>query len=84
MTWKESLEWQKKEKAFLDTLDLQPFFVSGASIYDIMEEIEDKYGNLYTEEVFIFNCMDSIDFIDYIRQRYENINIYEYLDWRVR
>ena len=28
----------------------------------------------------VFNCMDSTDFIDYIRQHYENINIYEYSD----
>ena len=33
MTWKESLEWQTKEKAFLDTKDLKPFLTKDKSIY---------------------------------------------------
>ena len=35
MTWKESLEWQAKEKAFLDTKDLKPFIQKDKSIYDV-------------------------------------------------
>ena len=44
MTYKESLQWQEQEKAFLDTLDLTPLLIKGKDIYDLMEEIEDKYG----------------------------------------
>lgn len=85
MNWKECLEKQKQECKFLDTLDLKPFLEKDKSVYDVMEEIEDKYGDQYTEESFIFNCMDHNDFIDYIQERYnKDIRFYEYTDWRVR
>lgn len=84
MNWQECLIKQKQEKAFLDTKDLKPFLEKDKSIYDIMEEIEDKYSNEYTEEDFIFNCMDHNDFIEYLRERYKDIKFYEYTDWRVR
>lgn len=43
MTYKETLEWQAKEKAFLDTKDLRPFIQKDKSIYDIMNDIEDAF-----------------------------------------
>ncbi len=84
MTWKESLEWQAKEKAFLDTKDLKPFLTKDKSIYDIMEEIEDTFNKEYLEEPFIFNCMDHHDVIDYLQNRYKDIKFYTYEDERVR
>lgn len=58
MSWKECLEWQAKEKAYLDTKDLKPFIEKDKSVYDIMEEIEDTFND-YEEEPFIFNLMSS-------------------------
>lgn len=84
MTWKESLEWQTKEKAFLDTKDLKPFLTKDKSIYDIMDEIEDMFNEEYLEESFIFNCMDHHDVIDYLQNRYKDIKFYTYEDKRVR
>ena len=84
MTWKESLEWQTKEKAFLDTKDLKPFLTKDKSIYDIMDEIEDAFNKEYLEESFIFNCMDHHDVIDYLQNRYKDIKFYTYEDERVR
>lgn len=84
MTWKESLEWQTKEKAFLDTKDLKPFLTKDKSIYDIMDEIEDTFNKEYLEESFIFNCMDHHDVIDYLQNRYKDIKFYTYEDERVR
>lgn len=84
MTYKESLEWQAKEKAFLDTKDLKPFITKDKSIYDIMEEIEDAFENEYQEEAFIFNCMDHYDVIKYLQTRYNNVKFYTYEDERVR
>lgn len=82
--WKECLKRQEQECNFLNTLDLKPFLKNDESVYDIMEKIEDKYGDQYTEEPFIFNCMDHNEFIDYIQKRYKDIHFYEYTDWRVR
>ena len=84
MTYKESLEWQAKEKAFLDTKDLRPFITKDKSIYDIMEEIEDAFENEYQEEAFIFNCMDHYDVIKYLQARYNDVKFYTYEDERVR
>jgi hypothetical protein len=84
MTWKESLEWQTKEKAFLDTKDLKPFLTKDKSIYDIIDEIEDTFNEEYLEEPFIFNCMDHHDVIDYLQNRYKDIKFYTYEDERVR
>ena len=83
MTWKESLKWQAKEKAYLDTLDLKPFIKKDKSIYDIMSEIEDKYNDGYTEESDMFNHLDHWDVINYLRNRYK-INFYTYEDQRVQ
>jgi hypothetical protein len=77
MSWKESLEWQAKEKAFLDTKDLKPFLKKDRGIYDIIDAIEDTFGKDYTEESFIFNCMDSNEFIEYLEDRYSDIQFYE-------
>lgn len=83
MSWKECLEWQAKEKAYLDTKDLKPFIEKDKSVYDIMEEIEDTFND-YEEEPFIFNCMDHNEFIEYLQNRYENVKFYTYEDERVR
>ena len=78
MSYKESLQWQEQEKAFLDTLDLTPLLIKGKDIYDLMEEIEDKYGVLYEKEDFIFNCMDCYDFMLYLKNKY-NLYFTSYL-----
>jgi hypothetical protein len=82
MSWKECLEWQAKEKAFLDTKDLKPFCEKDRSIYDIMDAIEDTFDD-YTEEPFIFNCMDHNEFIEYLENRYPDIQFYEFSEDRV-
>ena len=83
MTYQEILKWQKKEKDFLDTKDLKPFFKNDRSIHEIMDDIEEAFDD-YTEESLIFNCMDSYEFMDYISQRYPDIKFYLYEEYRVR
>lgn len=83
MTWKECQEWQAKEEAFLDTIDLLPYLEKDKNISDIMEAIEDKYGNRYTEEEYLFNNMDHWDFIEYLKKRYSSFQYYEYSEYRV-
>ena len=83
MDWKESMEWIKKEQAFLDTKDLKPFLISEKSISQIMDEIEEKFNEDYLLEDFIFNCMDKFDFMDYLKKRYPDIVIYEFSEYRV-
>lgn len=83
MSWKECLEWQAKEKAYLDTKDLKPFIEKDKSVYDIMEETEDTFND-YEEEPFIFNCMDHNEFIEYLQNRYEDVKFYTYENERVR
>lgn len=84
ISYKESLEWIKKEQQFLDTKDLRPFFIKDKSIYDIMEEIEDSFGKEYELEEYIFNNMGHHEFIDYLSNRYTDIKFYTYEDIRVR
>lgn len=84
MSWKESLEWQAKEKAFLDTKDLRPFIEKEKNIYDIMNDIEEAFNDEYEEEVFIFNCMDHSEFIKYLEDRYSDVNFYTFVEDRVR
>lgn len=83
MTWKECLEWIKKEQEFLDTINLKPFIKKDKNISDIMEEIEEQYGEQYTLEPFIFNCMNKDEFIDYLKERYNDFYYYEYSELRV-
>lgn len=83
MIYKESLDWRKKEQAFLDTLDLIPYLDKDKSISDIMDIIEDRHNNEYAEEEYIFNCMDSWDFIKYLEKRYLSFQYYEYSEYRV-
>ena len=83
MTWKECLERQAKEKAFLDTIDLLPYLEKDKNISDIMEAIEDDHSKEYTEEEFVFNCLDHWEFIDYLKGRYPNFQYYEYSECRV-
>lgn len=83
MTYQESLKWQAKEQAFLDTIDLIPYLNKDKNISDIMDLIEDEHNNEYIEEEYIFNCMDSWDFIKYLKKRYPNFQYYEYSEYRV-
>jgi DNA-binding transcriptional regulator GbsR (MarR family) len=80
MSWK---EWQEKEKAFLDTKDLQPFIKKDKSIYDIISDIEDAFEKEYKLEDCLFNFMDSYDVIDYLQKRYKDIRFYTYEEQRV-
>lgn len=82
MTWKESLEWQVKEKEFLDTKDLTQFIIKDKNIFDIMDNIEEAFGKEYSKEPYIFNCLSSSEFMEYLTQRYD-IKFYEYTENRV-
>lgn len=82
MTHEESLKWQTKEKAFLDTLDLKPYLKPHTDIATIMDKIQDIFGHKYKEEKFVFNCMDQFEFMDYLRQKYD-ISFYEYCEYRI-
>lgn len=81
MIWKECLEWQAKEKEFLDSIDIKSLVkeLDTDDIYDIMDEIEDRYREQYEEE-FVFNCIDASEFGDYLRERYPEANIYEHTE----
>ena len=47
--------------------------------YDFVLE---KYGEQYQEEIFIFNCMDHNDFMEYLTNRY-NTQFYEKMTYEV-
>ena len=71
-------EFEEKERKFLDSIsdkELLSFFEKGKELYDIMEEIEDAYGESYTEEEYIFNWLDKYDFEEYLIKRFPNIII---------
>ena len=71
-------KFEDQERAFLDKIsdkEILSFFKKGKNLYDIMEEIEDAYGESYTEEDYIFNWLDKYDFEEYINKRFPNIKI---------
>lgn len=84
MTYQESVKWQEKEKAFLDSIDLKKYLTKDKPIYEIMDEIYDDCNDMYKEEDDIFNCMDQYDFMDYLMIRYKSLYFYEYSEMRVR
>ena len=82
MTWEESLEWQAKEKAFLDTIDIKSLVkeLDIDDIYDIMDAVEERHNEQYSEEEYIFNCMDVSEFEEYLKERYPEVSIYEHTE----
>ena len=71
-------KFEDQERAFLDKIsdkELLSFFKKGKNLCDIMEEIEDAYGESYIEEDYIFNWLDKYDFEEYINNRFPNIKI---------
>lgn len=63
----------KNEFDFLDSLDLNDTIDTASDehkdIYWIMEVIEDRFGDEYKGD-FIFDCIDSEDFINYLKVQY--------------
>lgn len=82
MTYQESLQWQEKEKAFLDTLDLMPLLIKGKDLRDLKYEIEDLYEDKYTEEESLFNNMGLDDLMIYLSNRYK-IRFQEEISYKV-
>ena len=71
-------ECENIERKFLDSIPddkLLPLLQKGKNLLDIMEEIEDLFGDKYTDEEYIFNYLDKYDFEDYIGKRYPDIKI---------
>lgn len=82
MTYQECLQWQEKEKAFLDTLDLMPLLTKGKDLIDLKQEIEDLYEDKYTEEECLFNNMGLDDLMIYLSNRYK-IRFQEEISYKV-
>ena len=81
--YRENLKMIAKEKEFLDTLDLKPLLIKGTKISDLMDEIKEKYNPDDKEELYLFDNMDSYDFMDYLKDRYktrfQEVSYYEVL-----
>ena len=62
---------QKQNDAFefLDGLNLEPYLVEWANIYDIMQKIEKDFGSEFYDKV-IFNYISIEDFLSYLYRRY--------------
>ena len=66
----------------LDKIDLKPYLAKWASVYDIMDSIEDDvYSKIFDADVMaalddpimkheIFNYIGSEEFMDYLNKRY--------------
>lgn len=64
----------KQEFDYLDSLDLTSIVEEATRMHVdvnwIMKAIEDTYGENY-EETFIFNYIDSSNFMDYLTEKYD-------------
>lgn len=71
-------KFEDKERKFLNSIsdkEIMSFFRQGKNLRDIMEEIENAYGESYTDEDYIFNYLDKYDFEEYINKRFPEIEI---------
>lgn len=85
MTYQEAMMWEEREKQYLDTLDLLPYLEKHQDIHIIMDRIEEKFAEKYPyikEEEYIFNNMDTLDFMDYLAKRY-GIKFYEHITYTI-
>ena len=73
-----------QEFDFLDTVDLNDLINEALdnsyTIYDIMDKIEDRYGEQYDKEDFIFNNIDAFEFMNYLRDVY-NVTFSEVINY---
>lgn len=64
-----------QEFDFLDTVDLNDLineaFDNSYTIYELMDKIEDRYGEQYGKKDFIFSNINAFEFMDYIRDVYK-------------
>lgn len=73
MNYEEFTKHYNDEKEFLDTLDLTEAINNHEDLYDLMNYIENTYQKDYKIEPYIFNCMSSNEFLDYLQRRYDLI-----------
>jgi len=71
MTLKEYYSRQQEGINKLNQIDLKPYLVPKADLYDIIDKVEEDYP----EEDF-FNCLDHLEFMEYLEKRYQ-IRFYE-------
>lgn len=71
MNYEKFTEFYNEEMKFLDTLDLTEAMKLYPDVYNLMDYIEEKYKKDYKLEPFIFNCMNSEDFVEYLKRRYD-------------
>jgi hypothetical protein len=81
---KESRDTIAQEFDFLDTIDLDDLINEALdnsyTIYELMDKIEDRYGEQYGKEDFIFNNIDAFEFMDYLRDVY-NVTFREVINY---
>lgn len=60
---------------FLDTIDLDDLINetidNSYTVYDLMDKIEDRYCEQYGKEDFIFNNINALEFMNYLRDVYD-------------
>lgn len=67
----------RKTEDFLDTLPIESYISSGVDLGEVMNKIEDDYGDLLVNDPFfdgyVFNLMDTYEFSEYLKKRGYNI-----------
>lgn len=70
----------KETEKFLDTIDISKYLRNGKDLYDVIDEIEDDYGEQVENnplfQGYVFNWMAPDEFGDYLEKRF-NIRINE-------
>lgn len=77
----------KKEKEFLDTIELSQYIHVGRNAHNIMNEIFDDYNERYQKfrnsSVDLFDEMDDYQFTRYVETRYPKVYFYEVNEYKV-
>ncbi len=72
----------QEEREFLDSLPLENYIKDWIEIYDMMQQIEEDYGNLRPSG-FVFNCMGADEFLTYLTKRYQNLAYSENIQYHL-
>ena len=83
MNNEEFMKRHNDEIAFLDSIDILELMKDFQDVSELMELIEEKYSKDYYEE-FIFNCISTDEFVDYLQKRYSNdIYIQDHIEYTI-
>jgi hypothetical protein len=73
MNWKQAKKEMQRTFDFLDKFDLTEYIknFNEKPLWDLMQFLEDKIDHEKEFPMYLFNCVNTEEFADYIRSKYK-------------